>query len=221
MSKTEGFFSDFKELVKKHFSTEKEQKFATAKLKDGTMIYYDGETPMEGMPIFVLDENQNPVPAADGVLDLEDGSQIEVKGGVIAAIKPAETPTPEATQTVAPQMDDAAPITGGQAKTIIESIVKESRFASEEAVKANEAAIEVLTTKLGEVLAKMDEQTKTYEKHNAFFSDFLAKFKEEEKEEKKEETPVPPVQFEKVERFDAQKVWDEKIKKANEFLNKY
>ncbi len=65
----------------------KSEKFAEAKLKDGRMVSYDGETPATGMLINVSDEAGNYTPAPDGEYEMEDGSILSVKDGMIVDIK--------------------------------------------------------------------------------------------------------------------------------------
>jgi hypothetical protein len=64
--------------------------FVEAKLVDGTVVKVEGDSLVEGAAVKVVTE-QGEVPAPDGVHELEDGSKIEVKDGVIAAIKAVES----------------------------------------------------------------------------------------------------------------------------------
>lgn len=123
-----------KQLKEKFSETKLEQKFTDAKLKDGTIISYDGETPAMGMPIMVIDEAGNKLPAPDGELELEDGTVIVVTGGMIAEVKPSATPTDPAAEEVMNEEGNApqAGITEAQAKTIIESVIKETVFVNQE-----------------------------------------------------------------------------------------
>lgn len=121
----------FKNLKEALFASE--QKFKEAKLNDGvTVIRYDGDMPAVGMAVMAITE-QGELPLPDGDYVLEDGTAMTVAGGVITACTPPEAAqggdqgAPPATST--PQA--AAQMTEGQAKTIIESIVKESRFAED------------------------------------------------------------------------------------------
>lgn len=67
----------------------KSEKFAEAKLKDGRMISYDGETPATGMLINISDDAGNYTPAPDGEYEMEDGGVLTVKEGMIVDIKAA------------------------------------------------------------------------------------------------------------------------------------
>lgn len=115
--------------LKEKFSEKSEQKFMDAKLKDGTIVSYDGETPMPGMPFFVVDEAGNKLPAPDGEHELEDGTIIVVSGGMIAEVKPSEAPAAEEGMN-----DEGAnkPMKEADVKKIVESIVKETVFSNQE-----------------------------------------------------------------------------------------
>lgn len=97
---------DIKETIKKMLGDEKfaalkklvmsEEKpepapetFKDAKLKDGTVVRYEGDTPAEGAKIMVISE-EGETPAPDGDHEMEDGTVITVAGGMIAAVKPIE-----------------------------------------------------------------------------------------------------------------------------------
>jgi len=72
------------------------QIFVDAKLVDGTQIKVEGESLMEGAKVVVVMADGE-VPAPDGVHELEDGTKVETKEGVIARIeeKVEETEKPE------------------------------------------------------------------------------------------------------------------------------
>lgn len=74
-----GFMSDSKtEAVK--------EVFVDAKLKDGTVIKVSGEGLSEGLKVVVVTEDGE-IPAPDGVHELEDGTKVETKEGIIAKIE--------------------------------------------------------------------------------------------------------------------------------------
>ena len=62
--------------------------FVEAKLKDGTVVKVDGEALLEGAKVVVVTEDAE-IPAPDGVHELEDGSKIETKDGVIVKVEEA------------------------------------------------------------------------------------------------------------------------------------
>lgn len=65
--------------------------FVDAKLVDGTPIKVEGESLMEGAKVVVVTE-EGEIPAPDGVHELEDGTKVETKEGVIAKIEEKEKP---------------------------------------------------------------------------------------------------------------------------------
>ena len=90
MSNEKTAISEIKNLMKKFgFYTETpivEEKFLDAKLKDGTVIKVEGEELVEGAKVVVVTE-EGEVPAPDGVHELEDGSKVETKEGIVAKIE--------------------------------------------------------------------------------------------------------------------------------------
>jgi hypothetical protein len=70
------------------------QIFVDAKLVDGTQIKVEGESLMEGAKVVVVMADGE-VPAPDGVHELEDGTKVETKEGVIARIEEKEAPEVE------------------------------------------------------------------------------------------------------------------------------
>src|SRR3990167_4959790 len=83
--KVEGFMSGFKKLLVETFGAK--QNFKEAKLKDGTVIYYEGDMPMEGLEVWVIPtDGSEKLPAPDGVHALEDGTQLEVVAGKITKV---------------------------------------------------------------------------------------------------------------------------------------
>jgi hypothetical protein len=78
-----GFLAKDEEIV-----AEKEI-FMDAKLADGTVIKIEGDSLVEGAKVLVVTA-EGEIPAPDGVHELEDGSKVEVKDGVIAKIEAEE-----------------------------------------------------------------------------------------------------------------------------------
>ena len=68
--------------------------FIDAKLVDGTAIKVSGEGLVEGAKVVVVTE-EGEIPAPDGVHELEDGTKVETKEGVIAKIEEAVKELPE------------------------------------------------------------------------------------------------------------------------------
>lgn len=62
--------------------------FVDAKLVDGTVVKVEGDSLMEGAKVVVVTADAE-IPAPDGVHELEDGTKIETKDGVIARVEEA------------------------------------------------------------------------------------------------------------------------------------
>ena len=89
-----------------------EQTFIDAKLMDGTIVRY--ESLEVGMPLLVIDEAGNELPAPDGEHELEDGTKITVEAGIITEVASKEEEAPEV---------EEAPIE--QPMAAVESVSKE------------------------------------------------------------------------------------------------
>ena len=81
------------EVVDGEIKTVKEI-FVDAKLVDGTQIKVEGDSLMEGAKVVVVMADGE-VPAPDGVHELEDGTKVETKEGVIARIEEKVEPEVE------------------------------------------------------------------------------------------------------------------------------
>jgi len=115
------------------------QKFAEAKLQDGTIIRYDTDVPEIGSAVTVITE-QGEAPIPDGDYVMEDGTMFTTAGGLITAITPAAMPEEEATEApAAPAAMNEGSAPG--VKSIVESIIKESRFATEDMLNEKIAEI--------------------------------------------------------------------------------
>jgi hypothetical protein len=68
--------------------------FVDAKLVDGTAIKVSGEGLVEGAKVMVVTE-EGEIPAPDGVHELEDGTKVETKEGIIAKIEEVVAESPE------------------------------------------------------------------------------------------------------------------------------
>ena len=89
-----------------------EQTFIDAKLMDGTIVRY--EKLEVGMPLLVIDEAGNELPAPDGEHELEDGTKVTIEAGIITEVASKEEEAPEA---------EEAPIE--QPMAAVESVSKE------------------------------------------------------------------------------------------------
>jgi len=80
--------------LKENFSVEVEngeiktvkEIFLEATLADGTVVKVEGDTLLEGAKVVVVQEDAE-IPAPDGVHELEDGTKIETKDGVIVKVE--------------------------------------------------------------------------------------------------------------------------------------
>lgn len=108
------------------------QKFVDAKLNDGvTIIRYDAEKLDIGVPVLAVTE-QGAIAIPDGDYTLEDGTMFTIAGGVVSAVTPmeAEKAVEAGKENEAPT--SAQPMTEAKAKSIIESVIKESHFTKDE-----------------------------------------------------------------------------------------
>ena len=143
-----------KNLKEAFLSTEK---FTDMKLSDGTtIIRYDAEELAIGVPVMVLsDTGAIAIPDGDYVTD--EGDKFTTVGGVVTAYVEAPEPV-EPTAPVEPA--PAQTMTEAQAKSIIESVIKESHFATEDFVSTK--VTEILDSKNKEVSESFATQkTKT------------------------------------------------------------
>lgn len=62
--------------------------FVEAKLVDGTVVKVEGDSLVEGAKVVVVTADAE-VPAPDGVHELEDGTKVETKDGIIAKVEEA------------------------------------------------------------------------------------------------------------------------------------
>jgi hypothetical protein len=111
--------------------------FVDAKLVDGTAIKVSGEGLVEGAKVMVVTE-EGEIPAPDGVHELEDGTKVETKEGLIVKIEEMlEEPEMEK-----PEMEEP--------KVEIE-VSKEEKMESEVV-----ALLKDLVIKLGEKIASLE-----------------------------------------------------------------
>lgn len=86
--------------------------FVSAKLVDGTEIKVEGDVLGEGAKVVVVTPDAE-IPAPDGVHELEDGTKVETKDGVIVAVEEAlqeEVMPPNGEGEAAPMGDVPAPV---------------------------------------------------------------------------------------------------------------
>jgi len=84
MSNSKNAIQEIKKLMAQ-FGFLKEN-FVNAKLVDGTEIKVEGESLAEGAKVLVITA-EGEIPAPDGIHELEDGTKVETKDGIIAKIE--------------------------------------------------------------------------------------------------------------------------------------
>lgn len=81
--------------------------FVEAKLVDGTVVKVEGDSLMEGAKVVVVTADAE-VPAPDGVHELEDGTKVETKDGVIVKVEEVAGDVEEAEAPEAPSLEEPA-----------------------------------------------------------------------------------------------------------------
>ena len=91
--------------------------FLEAKLNDGTVVKVEGDSLVEGAKVVVVTEDAE-IPAPDGVHELEDGTKIETKDGLISAVKEAvaEAEAPEA------EVEVEVPVAGSPEQELVKML---------------------------------------------------------------------------------------------------
>lgn len=222
--KKKALFDRFLAWAKAEFSAKpEEKKFAQVKTKDGSMIEYEGEMPMQGMPVMVITPDGQKAPAPDGIITLEDGTQIEVVAGNIVAVKPAmPEPEPQTPPNPPAAMADDKITSAAEVKKLVESTIREHYYSKEDVEKlvaektkeANDAITafkkenETLTKELADAKA---ERAQVLEKFKSFEA-FQAEVKK-----LLEEPQGPPVPKPQVPRGDEAK----RVLSREEFMKKY
>jgi hypothetical protein len=78
--------------------------FVDAKLVDGTQIKVEGDSLAEGAKVVVVTA-EGEVPAPDGVHELEDGTKVETKDGIIAKIEEVVNDVEDGEAPEAPELE--------------------------------------------------------------------------------------------------------------------
>lgn len=78
--------------------------FVDAKLVDGTVIKVEGDSLVEGAKVVVIQDDAE-IPAPDGVHELEDGTKVETKDGIIAKIEEVVADSEEGEVPEAPEAE--------------------------------------------------------------------------------------------------------------------
>jgi preprotein translocase subunit YajC len=130
-----GFMSEDKTEIVKEI-------FLDAKLIDGTAIKVSGEGLVEGAKVVVVTE-EGEIPAPDGVHELEDGTKVETKEGIIAKI---EEVVAEAPEMEAPEAEVEIEVSkDGMSKEMVD-MLKEFIYKMGDKVKKMEEQMSSLST---------------------------------------------------------------------------
>ena len=92
-------------------------------LADGTMIYSNADAFAEGVDVFVMDADGNPVPLADGEYTLDNGMTIVVSNGIIESMAEAITEEPSIEVTV--EQEVAETYSKEQVEGLLNNIITE------------------------------------------------------------------------------------------------
>lgn len=96
--------------------------FLSAKLVDGTEIKVEGDALLEGAKVVVVTPDAE-IPAPDGKHELEDGSKVETKDGVIVSVEEAMEEDGEGEP--APEGEPKAPVAEGPIEDEVMSLLKD------------------------------------------------------------------------------------------------
>lgn len=162
MSKERNVVGEIKNLMVKFGFMSSEDLKNFAKLIDGTEIRVEGEELIEGAAIYVVTE-EGDIPAPDGVHELEDGTKVETKDGMVASIEVKE----EAEEEVEEEMEEEVKeeIKEDMEEEIKEEVVEklEEIVDEKEEVEMEEEAKEEAADKIVEVIVPILEKVKDLE----------------------------------------------------------
>ncbi len=166
-----------------------EEKFEDVTLADGSIAQVEPDVSLGAAMVILVDDALVPAPTGD--YELADGRVVSVEDGVIVAVAEPELEEIEeapAEEVVEEEvMENDKPFTDEQrreAKKIIESIVTEKHFASEDEtnkINADIVALKEAFKSLVEITEQMasDPATKTAKKNNSGFSHLKNKKKKD------------------------------------------
>lgn len=138
------------EAFAKIVSLFKKENFNDAKLINGDLIQWEGELAV-GIPINLIDTDGNTMPIADGVYEMEDGSELYTVGGMVTQIEPKEVEM--ATVDVTEQM---AALEDRMAKC--ESMMAEYKSKMEAAFATYNDAVEAKFSEVKEIVEAIAEE---------------------------------------------------------------
>lgn len=127
--------------------------FLDAKLVDGTVVKVEGDSLVEGAKVVVVQEDAE-VPAPDGVHELEDGTKVETKDGIIAKVEEVAKDVEEGEAPEAPELE-------------VPSLAMEKEMME---------LVKDFVSKMGEKISKMEQSySKLESEFNAFKKEPAAK----------------------------------------------
>ena len=174
-------------LISKFNATETEtttEAFIDAKLIDGTIVRY--EKLEVGMPLMVIDEAGNELPAPNGEHELEGGIMVKVEDGIIIEVATKEEEMPEEEMPLEQPMAAVETITKEEFETL-KAEVADLKTKFEEFTKTNDTitaentamrAIVKETFSIVEALAKVPSTNPVEVKNNNPFKKSVSREQE-------------------------------------------
>lgn len=174
-------------LISKFNATETEtttESFIDAKLIDGTIVRY--EKLEVGMPLMVIDEAGNELPAPNGEHELEGGIMVKVEDGIIIEVATKEEEMPEEEMPLEQPMAAVETITKEEFETL-KAEVETLKTKFEEFTKTNDTitaentamrAIVKETFSIVEALAKVPSTNPVEVKNNNPFKKSVSREQE-------------------------------------------
>lgn len=117
---------------------------------DGAVLVFDGEELVAGMEVYVLDEEGNAVPAADGDYTTEDGKVIKVVEGKVAEIVDDEAEVAE--EVAAEEVTEIQEETNEEVAPAEEEVVEEEPATEEDRIAQLEARLAEFTEGLNTII---------------------------------------------------------------------
>ena len=186
------FISELATLVKKHLSPTK-LNFKDIMLPDGSTLRYEGDMPMVQMPVTIVQPDGTELPAPDAIYEMEDGTSIEVIGGIIVTVTP---PVAEA-EVESKDKEKGMPTTPHEmenntatVKTLIETHTKEHHFTKEEVTSLLEQSVVGMTEKFATATKELADKIEVMEGYNSDLSALVLKFSEQPAENSVKKLPV-------------------------------
>ena len=186
------FISELATLVKKHLSPTK-LNFKDIMLPDGSTLRYEGDMPMVQMPVTIVQPDGTELPAPDAIYEMEDGTSIEVIGGIIVTVTP---PVAEA-EVESKDKEKGMPTTPHEmenntatVKTLIETHTKEHHFTKEEVTSLLEQSVVGMTEKFATATKELADKIEVMEGYNSDLSALVLKFSEQPAETSVKKLPV-------------------------------